>query len=124
MQLLQPGCDREKNDERHERLAGCIVERSQRRQIRLQRVRDAPVRDRTPVRNRSTEALLKLSVRTASGGDRVDRALKFNQLVCGTVQHCITSRSDPVATARGSDLFRLTRQYAFHPCHGVRHDGS
>src|SRR5206468_2195154 len=59
--LLRPNYARERIGTQHERPAGCNVERSQRTQTRLPRVRDAPVRGQTLVRNRSTKALVSLS---------------------------------------------------------------
>src|SRR5206468_2195151 len=45
--LLRPNYARERIGTQHERPAGCNVERSQRTQTRLPRVRDAPVRGRS-----------------------------------------------------------------------------
>src|SRR6266705_5169339 len=70
--LLRPNCARERIDTLRGTRADCIVERFQRTQTRLPRVLDAPARGRTPVHNRSTEALLN-----QSWADRCSRVRHF-----------------------------------------------
>src|SRR5438067_10938 len=63
---LRRGLGRERICAQRGRLGGCIVEQSLRTQTRRPRAPAAPVRDRTLVRNRSTEALLNWIWRTQS----------------------------------------------------------